>query len=322
MKIFFLFIWCYEYYQLIEEKRVVASNLSVKVKEEHMHQDLEKVLPSLVERMKNERACLGGWHFGSVSRGLQDIYSDYDLVFLISDSSFESFAKKIPKIMKQCCDLLLLIWEEHFNCHYIKNDCCLIKIGENLHQIDIFLVNDKYPYKRLCRLHATGCNETDIIFDKNHAVKKYFDLSKPILAEEYDPIRAIDTYWFHTHMLIKYLKRDDFFKLMKNIDVLFQAHVHLLLSFYDRSLWGDLESKIKLWIPKKKQEYLKAYFTNGNERHFEEMVKRNLKFFQKDAEYICEKLNLCYSSIIPKEVIDYFNRRLDGNEDHKLGWVP
>ena len=60
-------------------------------------------------------------------------------------------------------------------------------------------------------------------------------------------------------MLIKYFKRKDIFKLIKNIDILFHAHVDLLLYQYDTLDWGSWESKVKHCIPDDKKQHLKSY---------------------------------------------------------------
>lgn len=60
-------------------------------------------------------------------------------------------------------------------------------------------------------------------------------------------------------MLIKYFKRKDIFKLIKNIDILFHAHVDLLLYQCDTLDWGSWESKVKHCIPDDKKQHLKSY---------------------------------------------------------------
>ena len=62
-----------------------------------MHKDLTSVFTKMVDILKADERCVGGWHFGSVSRGMADMYSDYDPVFLIRGKDFESFAEDIPK---------------------------------------------------------------------------------------------------------------------------------------------------------------------------------------------------------------------------------
>ena len=87
-------------------------------------------------------------------------------------------------------------------------------------------------------------------------------LDKGLRAEQGvpDPVRCMDTYWFHLEMLIKYFKRGDVFKLLKNIDFLFHAHADLLIAQYDTLDYGAPETKIKHCVPLDKQAHLLAYF--------------------------------------------------------------
>lgn len=54
-----------------------------------MHKDLEIAFQRVVEILKKDERCKGGWQYGSISRGEEDIYSDYDPIFLVADKDFE-----------------------------------------------------------------------------------------------------------------------------------------------------------------------------------------------------------------------------------------
>ncbi|WP_315673069.1 adenylyltransferase [Clostridium sp. 19966] len=198
-----------------------------------MHKDLEFAFQKAVEILKEDPRCKGGWHYGSISRGNEDIYSDYDSVFLVEDKHFEQFSADIPKVLAKASDELLIFWGESFNDEHFKNYCSVIRIGNNLHQFDFFVINEDYPEEWMCRQHCKVCTKDNIIFDRTGEVTKF--LAKGYRTDNNipDPVRAMDTYWLHTEMLIKYFKRKDMFKLIKNIDVLFHSHVDLLLSQYD-----------------------------------------------------------------------------------------
>src|SRR5689334_17555207 len=105
-----------------------------------MHIDLESVFNRVVEMLKEDPRCKGGWHYGSVGRGLSDIYSDYDPVFLVADKDFEQFSQDIPGMLSKASDELLIFWPENYNSKYFKNHCSVIRQGNNLHQIDFFML--------------------------------------------------------------------------------------------------------------------------------------------------------------------------------------
>lgn len=276
-----------------------------------MHKDLEVAFDKVVKILKEDERVKGGWHYGSISRGEEDIYSDYDPVFLVEDKYFEQFAADAPKVLAKASDELLIFWGESFNNSHFKNYCSVIRLGDNLHQLDLFIINADYPEEWMCRQHCKGCTRDNIIFDKTGDVGMFLD--KGYRTDNYipDSVRAMDTYWFHTEMLIKYFKRKDIFKLIKNIDVLFHAHVDLLLSQYDTLDWGSWESKVKYCIPEKKQQNLKFYFTNADFDDLEIAVKRCINMFVQDAEEICKVKDIDYPSTIGLQVISYFNKRMD-----------
>lgn len=280
-----------------------------------MHKDLEDVFNKVVNILKDDERCKGGWHYGSISRDEQDVYSDYDPVFLVSDEYFAQFAEDVPRIIAKACDELLIFWGESFNDDHFKNYCSVIRCSNNLHQFDFFIINSDYTGDWMCRQHLKGCTRKNIIFDRNGEVGKLLD--KGLRTDNYipDAVRAMDTYWFHTEMLIKYFKRKDIFKLIKNIDILFHSHVDLLLSQYDTLDWGAWESKVKKCVPDDKQKHLYSYFTNAEIKSLQEAVQKSIYLFRDDAEEICALKGIDYSKGISEKVIAYFDKRI--NDD---GW--
>lgn len=276
-----------------------------------MHKDLELTFHKVIEILKEDERCKGGWHYGSISRSAEDIYSDYDPVFLVSDKDFEQFSKDVPQILSKASDELLIFWGESFNDEHFKNYCSVIRLGNNLHQFDFFIINADYPTDWMCRQHLKGCTRDNMIFDRTGEVAELLD--KGFRTDNYipDTVRAMDTYWFHTEMLIKYFKRKDIFKLIKNIDILFHSHVDLLLSQYDSLDWGAWESKVKHCVPNDKQHHLRSYFTNAEFKDLEEAVKRSMHLFKQDAEEICEIKGINYPNLIAEQVISYFNKRME-----------
>ncbi|MNI29609.1 hypothetical protein D3C73_834290 [compost metagenome] len=268
----------------------------------------------VVDILKKDERCKGGWHYGSVSRGAEDIYSDYDPIFLVSDQDFESFADDAPKVLAEAADDLLIFWGESFNDAHFKNYCSVIRLGDNLHQFDFFMINADYPESWMCRQHCKGCSRDQIIFDRTGEVAEHLDRGYRTDNNIPDPVRAMDTYWFHIEMLIKYFKRKDLFKLIKNIDILFHAHVDLLLTQYDTLDWGAWESKVKHCVPKEKQQHLKAYFTQADLSAMEAAVKHSMILFKRDAEEIGAAKGIAYPAAIAEQVISHFTKRMDSDD--------
>jgi hypothetical protein len=271
-----------------------------------MHTDLTRAFNRLVDLLEADPRCLGGWHFGSVGRGTADEYSDYDPVFLITGEGFESFAEDIPKRMNDISDELLICWPESFNNGYFKNFCCAIRIGENIHQLDVFMANRDHFQDWMCKLHLAGCTKEHLIFDKNGETAALLDKGYGVENHKPDILRAIETYGFHIIMLIKYFKRGDVFKVIKNIGVLFHAHVDVLLSRYDTLSWGGWESKVKHCVPEDKQTHLTTYFTPAKLPLLKNAVKNGLELFIADAAEICKYNGVKYPEDMVRQVKTYF----------------
>jgi hypothetical protein len=177
-----------------------------------MHEDLTRSFNKMIEILQKDPRCKGGWHYGSVGRGISDLYSDYDPVFLVADNDFENFASDVKQIIKPVCDEVLISWPENYNSEYFKNFCNLIKINDRLHQLDFFILNADHTDNWWCRQHLKGCTRANLIFDKTGEVGALLD--KGLTTDNFTPdiLRCIDTYWFHIEMLIKYFKRNDIFK--------------------------------------------------------------------------------------------------------------
>lgn len=287
-----------------------------------MHKDLVSAFGKVVDMLKCDERCKGGWHYGSFTRGEEDGYSDFDPVFLVEDRDFEAFAADAPKVLAAASDELLVFWGESFNDAHFKNYCSIIRLGENLHQFDFFIINAGYPEAWMCRQHCKGCTKDHIIFDKTGEVEAFLGRGYRTDNHIPDPVRAMDTYWFHTEMLIKYFKRRDLFKLIKNVDVLFHAHVDLLLSRYDTLDWGAWESKVKHCVPEEKQEHLKAYFAPAEYGELEAAVRKAMALFREDAEDICKELDIAYPESAARQVMAYFERRLSEDDGSPgSGWI-
>ncbi|MNI71650.1 hypothetical protein D3C73_1275330 [compost metagenome] len=124
----------------------------------------------------------------------------------------------------------------------------------------------------------------------------------------------MDTYWLHIEMLIKYFKRKDLFKILKNLDVLFHAHVDLLLSEYDTLDWGAWESKVKHGVPQELQEHLRLYGAKADFPELEAAVKAAMASFYEDARAVCRSKGIAYPDSIPQQIMTYFHRRLSQDE--------
>jgi predicted nucleotidyltransferase len=286
--------------------------------ERHMHQDLVNGFKNMIEAIKNDSRCTGAWHYGSVGRGQSDQYSDYDPVFLVPDRYFEEFSKDVRHFVGKACDEILISWAEDYNSEYFKNFCNLIRIKENLHQLDFFILNEDKTDNWWCRQHLKGCTRDNIIYDTDGRVGELLDKGLRTYNFNPDPLRCFDTYWFHVEMLIKYFKRGDLFKIIKNMDFLVQSHVNLLLAEYDTLDWGAWETKVKKCVPSDKQLHLLAYYTHPDLDSYKKAVVKGFEHFHRDAQAIFKNKGLHYKEHVATAVMDFFVRELSPSQAPSL----
>jgi predicted nucleotidyltransferase len=273
-----------------------------------MNKTLIKVFEKSLDIMKTDNRCVGGWHFGSIARGLEDELSDVDPVFLIKEDYFEEFADSIPQMFKEICDEVILIWPEEFNSHVIKNFGILFVKNKEILQYDIFLINTAYTNEYMSKIHYAGCTEEDILFDKHGEVKYLLENQEDESIAERDILQLIDKYWFHCNMMIKYYRREDIYKLMKNLQIIFSTHFELLLSKYQKTNWGGWDSLIKHNIPQEKQIELLQYFCSGNLLEINKALYKVTNLFSQDAHRICKDKGFDYPQEIEQNIMNNFRK--------------
>lgn len=272
-----------------------------------MHSDLILMFEKVLAFVETDLRCKGGWHFGSVGRGETDEWSDFDPIFLVGNDDFEAFSADCPKILAAACDELLILWPEDFNNDCFKNFCAAVRLADNLHQFDFFILNADRPDDWMCKTHCKGCTKDNIFFDRIGEVAAFLDRGYRTDNNIPDTLRAIDTYWFHIQMLVKYFKRKDIYKIIATIhDFIFHAHIDLLLSRYDTLDWGSWESKIKRCVPEEIQRHLLAYFAPADFAELKAAVKKGMTLFEQDARSICAYKGISYPEAAGGQIMAYF----------------
>lgn len=257
--------------------------------------NLNKIRNKFIEKIKESEYVLGTWNFGSETYGLSDAYSDVDIILLVDGRYFDEFSSSLDEYMKQICDKVLLCWPEGFNCAKIINNGYLLVSKNNIYQFDVVLLNSEKLSYFMCRLFYSELKEKDVYFDKKGLVKELIE-SDTTGSPWSDDIKRLDkTYWFYAYMTIKYLKREDYFKLKSTLQTMFETHSSMLLTGYDTTNWGGRENKLH-FIPKEKQTHLKKYDCSEDFSKIKENLIESMKQFQMDAKEVHELKNVSYST--------------------------
>lgn len=265
---------------------------------------LDDFLSKTISYLETCEGCLGGWHFGSVSRGLADDYSDLDPVFLVTDESFDKIDSDYREIIHNFGTEIVLNWPEEFNSHKLKNYAILLETKDKVVQFDFTILNVKYIDDGFCKIWYKGCTKSDILFDTNGEIERLLDQPQEKSPTSFDILWNIQKYWVMSFIGVKYYKRNDIFKLLYINNEMFHIHSQLLLSQYMNEDWGGWADKIKRELPKDKQKSLLKYFCSPQVDALKEAILSNVEEFERDAITICNNHSLQY----PKTMVERLKR--------------
>lgn len=253
-----------------------------------LHPRLSEVFTRLMALLADDARCLGAWHFGSISRGLADGYSDVDPVVLVTREGYDSLVRDLPTLYGRAADRLQVIWPERYNNEFFGNYGALLAHGGELFQFDLFLMRVDRVDEHFCRVHRVGCTPEHTIFDQTGAVAALLARG-PGLPPGGRPNVAylIDTYYFHAQMSIKYLLRPDLLKLGRLLRELYQAHVDVLLAAHRQADWGSPETRIALDVPPDRAAHLLDYLAPADAPQAARQVARAIVHFGADARALC-----------------------------------
>jgi predicted nucleotidyltransferase len=278
--------------------------------EKNMNEYLMEVFQQSVKVIKKDKRCLGGWHFGSISRGLQDDLSDVDPVFLIEDEKFEEFDKHIFSIFQNIGEVALF-WPEEFNSKNLKNYAILLKNNSSIVQYDFTIMNKASVDIPFCRIWYNGCTEKDIIFDRFGDISNLLKSTTKNESKETDVNYIIQKYWLFSYIIVKYYRRKDIFKSLYMMNELFNTHVSLLLSYYIKKDWGNWANKISNNISKEKQTDLLLYFCKGDLEEIRNTVFNVTNRFSFHAKEICKYRCIDYPERLENEIIKYLEQNIN-----------
>lgn len=252
-----------------------------------MTKELKGTFEKFIEIMKQEEGISGAWNLGSVTHELADEYSDINIVFLVKAEAFEQVDEKMKDYLKMACDDVVLCWPESFNSDAIINNGYLLKQGQQLMQLDIFLINEDKLDDYMCRIHYTDLKMEYVVFDREGQVRKLIEKSPKGKTWNSDLKALNTTYWYHINMSIKYLKRKDFFKLHYLMRTLMDTHVALLLNGYDQIAWGNMANKLN-FLPEEKQQHIMEYNCSCDFSENVSTLWRLMNWFAEDYNEVCE----------------------------------
>ncbi len=274
----------------------------------------DPILSEVFERMMTlfaaDARCLGAWHFGSLSRGLADRFSDVDPVVLVAPAGYDSLVRELPQFYGRAADGLRVIWPERYNNDFFGNYGALLEHRGELLQFDLFLMRADRVDEHFCRVHRVACTPEHVIFDKTGEVAALLARGAGLAPGGAPNVGyLIDTYFFHAQMLIKYLLRPDLLKMGKVLRELYHAHAELLLAGYRRADWGSPETRLALDAPSALVAHLLDYLAPADAAVAARQVARALGQFGEDARAVCALRGVEYPAELERAVRASFATR-------------
>ena len=268
-----------------------------------MNELLKKIKLDFIKLVKENKAVLGAWNWGSEAHGLCDEYSDVDIVLLIEGKSFHKFSEELIFYLNKLSDKILTCFPEGFNSSSIINNGYLLMKNNSIFQFDVFLINSDKSDDFMCRLHYTKLKSADVIFDRNGEIAKLIQLNITGSVWNDDIGLLESTYWYHAFMTTKYLKRKDYFKLNNVLRTMYDAHASMLLCGYDKINWGGMANKLH-FIPEDKQKHLMYYYCTENFKEVSENILQCMKSFKEDSMKIHLLKNTVYNESAGDNIIE------------------
>jgi hypothetical protein len=273
---------------------------------------LAEVFERMMALLAADARCLGAWHFGSLSRGQADRYSDVDPVVLVEPDGYASLVAALPAFYAQAADRLQVIWPESYNNEFFGNYGSLLEHRGELFQFDLFLMRADRVDEHFCRVHRVACTAEHVIFDRTGVVATLLARDPGLAPGEPALGYLIDTYYFHAQMVIKYLLRPDRLKLGHLLHTLYRDHGEVLLAGYRRAEWGSAETRLQLDVPAEKVAFLLDYFAPAEPAVVARQLVRVMTRFEEEARAICVRRGVVFPEALTKAVRESFARRCAG----------
>ncbi len=276
-----------------------------------MHPELEALYEGTVAHFRADPRVIGGWMFGSLSRGEGDAFSDVDPVFVVRAEHFDAVDAELRPLLERLSPgEVVLWWPEGFNDASIRNYAALIRLEDgDIIQYDMTIVPDDAAEKGgFWRVFAGGCTEESIIFDESGAVHEMLAGISPAQTQSRSPVWTIEQYWIYAYINVKYARRADAIKLLYAQEQLFHAHLDVLRALYGLSPdWWTQSMKA---LPEEKRANLLLYFGANEPAALIENFREELARFGKDARDACAAHNVEYPGKLEADILAYIDKHL------------
>ena len=265
-----------------------------------MHEYLRQCIKELAHIWEKDPCTLAFALNGSGGRGNDDMWSDADVVLVVSDESYSSVCQEMPLLMQRICGKIHLWLPEG------EQERC---------------VNYAFLFEKSCEQflfdHAVFCEslisesqhfEAGVIFfDRSGSLTRAnqrFVERKPVFDES-SLLKLMDTYLIYTYINGKYFRRKDAAKMLYIQNTLRDMHIRLLQVFYPEHIFSGWWCGDFTILAHEHQQTILLYASAQDYEQIGGLVRRQLDCFGKDARNACKLYGISY----PEEKEQYILRQ-------------
>jgi len=250
---------------------------------------------------------VAAYHSGSIGTHREDEFSDVDPVFLIKIEEFSTFDRELPQLFEKIVAKPILWWPERWiwvtgygeNVHNTRNYAIFFEFDDELLQYDINI--GAAPINNRIKV---GKNQ--FIFDKVNVLEI---TSEDIISvpEEKKLVWTILMYWIYVYIHVKYIKRQDVFKLLYAQQELFSEHLEVLRYIQPEiaQQWWPLMVK---QVDENGRKKLLTYFGQANVDSIVKALPDEIISFSNDAKQACDKWQAVYPEAFEFSVINHLKK--------------
>ncbi len=254
-----------------------------------MHPVLKQAFARSVELFRSDPRVQACWLLGSAQSGHEDAYSDVDPMLLVDDAHFEAFSAELPHLFRRVARDIVLWWPERGNTDMCRNFAILFT-GPPLLQYDINILRES----AFSPGWLIGRSPEQLVFDKTGMVTAAFDhVPRPVYRPD-GLLYQIELFWVYAFIIVKYLRRNQLFKLCYTQQVFRDCHLEVLRALYadhHRDWWPISLSRL---ATVQQQEAVHRYFAASDPVQIAEALPAELDSFAADAQMACEMHEIPY----------------------------
>ncbi len=232
---------------------------------------------------------LACWLLGSAQSTHEDEDSDVDPMLLIEDAHFEAFDAELPELFKRVADDILLWWPERGNNADYRNYAILFN-GPPLLQYDINILRRS----AFSSAWLIGRTPDQLVFDKTGIVTTAFQYIPPPLYQPDALLYQIELYWVYAYIIVKYLRRNQTFKLCYTQQVFRDCHLEVLRAVYADDHWDWWPISVSRLAAPHQQEAIFRYFRACDASDIATALPVQLDSFATDARLACTRHAVTY----------------------------